>query len=393
MQPTANPSLRDLQLEAEQTRAGLTQTVEQLKTTVADTASDLRQRISPEAIKAEVSDYVRSKGERMIEDLTAAARRNPMQAVAVGASFAYPLLRLARAIPLPILMVGAGVFFAGSKAGQSATQKASDLVYDLSDEFGRRSHDLADQVGTSIDTTRNVTSDAVGRAGEMLSAGGEQVRRSSVSAGSGLKSGTERLRDGAASLGDTITKRVADLKDGIADLASSATDGARGFAEGATATVNDAAASAKDTVLQTGKALRDKSADRSDRVGKTLFDTIEQNPLLVAGVGMLLGGLIASALPRSEIEDNLIGETSTLTKRRAQDAASRGFEAAKGAAGEVLENAARQAGTEGLTRDNLDASARDIGQRVKRVAESAVTTAFNPDDATQFNTGGGSNHG
>jgi hypothetical protein len=43
------------------------------------------------------------------EDVTAAARRNPMQAVAVGASVAYPLLRLARAIPLPVLMVGAGV--------------------------------------------------------------------------------------------------------------------------------------------------------------------------------------------------------------------------------------------------------------------------------------------
>jgi hypothetical protein len=393
MQQTANPSLRDLKLEAEQTRAGLTQTVEQLKTTVADTASDLRHRISPEAIKAEVSDYVRSKGERMIEDLTAAARRNPMQAVAVGASFAYPLLRLARAIPLPILMVGAGVFFAGSKAGQSATQKASDLVSDLSDEFGRRSYDLANQVGTSIDTTKNVASDAVGRAGEMLSAGGEQVRRSSVSAGSGLKSGTDRLRDGAASLGDTIAARAADLKDDITDLASSASDGARGFAQGATATANNAAASAKDAVLQTGKALRDKSADLSDRVGKTLFDTIEQNPLLVAGVGLLLGGLIASAFPRSEIEDNLIGETSTLTKRRAQDAASRGFEAAKGAAGEVLENVARQAGTEGLTKDSLDASARDVGQRVRRVAESAVTTAFNPDDATQSNTGGGSNHG
>jgi hypothetical protein len=124
MQQTVNPSLQELRRETEQTRAGLTQTVEQLKTTVSETANDLRQRISPEAIKAEVSGYVRSRGERMVHDVTAAARSNPMQAVAVGASVAYPLLRLARALPLPILMVGAGVFFASSKAGQSATQKA-----------------------------------------------------------------------------------------------------------------------------------------------------------------------------------------------------------------------------------------------------------------------------
>src|ERR1700688_4280975 len=133
MQQTANPSLQKLRRETEQTRTGLTQRVDQLKTSVSETASDLRQRISPEAIKAEVSDYVRSRGERIVEDVTAAVRRNPMQAVAVGASLAYPLLRLARAIPLPVLMIGAGVYFAGSKAGQSATQKASDLVSDLSD--------------------------------------------------------------------------------------------------------------------------------------------------------------------------------------------------------------------------------------------------------------------
>ena len=162
MQQTANPSLQELRRETEQTRTGLTQTVDQLKTSVSETASDLRQRISPEAIKAEVADYVRSRGERMIEDITAAARRNPMQAVAVGASIAYPLLRLARAIPLPVLMVGAGVFFASSKAGQSVTQKASDLASDLSDEVRRRSHDLSDQVSSSIDAAKDVASNTVG---------------------------------------------------------------------------------------------------------------------------------------------------------------------------------------------------------------------------------------
>src|SRR6201746_1362181 len=138
MQKNANPSLGELKRETEQTRAALSQTVEQLRTSVSETASDIRQRLSPESIKAEVSDYVRSRGERLVEDVTAAARRNPMQAVAVGASVAYPLLRLARAIPLPVLMVRAGLFFAGSKSGQSAVQKASDMASDLTDEARRR---------------------------------------------------------------------------------------------------------------------------------------------------------------------------------------------------------------------------------------------------------------
>ena len=108
MPQTDTQSLQQIKRQTEQTRAGLTDTVEQLRTSVVETASDIRQRISPDAIKAEVSDYIKSRGERLMNDVTAAARRNPMQAVAVGASVAYPLLRLARTIPLPVLQGRAG---------------------------------------------------------------------------------------------------------------------------------------------------------------------------------------------------------------------------------------------------------------------------------------------
>src|SRR5882757_9352068 len=142
MPQTDTRSLQQIKRETEQTRAGLTDTVEQLRTSVAETASDIRHRISPDAIKAEVSDYIRSRGEQLLNDVTAAARRNPMQAVAVGASVAYPLLRLARSIPLPVLMVGAGLFFAGSKTGQAASQKASDMAADLSEEAVHRAREF-----------------------------------------------------------------------------------------------------------------------------------------------------------------------------------------------------------------------------------------------------------
>ncbi len=389
MQQTANPSLRELKRETEETRAGLTQTVEQLKTTVSETASDLRQRMSPEAVKAEMSAYVRSRGERMIEDVTAAARRNPMQAVAVGASLAYPLLRLARAIPLPVLMVGAGVFFAGSKTGQSATQKASDLASDLSDEVRRRSHDLSGQVSSSIGAAKDIAADAVERASNQVSSGVDEIRRSLSSAGSDLNTTVEQVRDGTTSLGDAVSARADKLKDGVTNLVNSAADATRDFAVGATATTCNAAISAQDSALESAKGLRDRALDVSGRASKSVLETIEQNPLMVAGFGLLIGGLIASALPRSQVEDDLVREASAATKRRAQAAVSQSFEAAKGAAGEIIENVARQAEAEGLTADALDASANDIRERLKRVAESAVTTAFDPDRASKSNVGGG----
>ena len=47
MPDTDTRSLLQIKRETEQTRAGLTNTVEQLKTSVADTASEIRQRIAP----------------------------------------------------------------------------------------------------------------------------------------------------------------------------------------------------------------------------------------------------------------------------------------------------------------------------------------------------------
>src|SRR6478672_891678 len=98
MQQATDRSLLELQRETEQTRAGLTQTVEQLKTSVSDTASEIRHRISPENIKAEVPDSVRARGKKSRENFPSAARRTPSRAGPVGESVAYPLFRFARAV-------------------------------------------------------------------------------------------------------------------------------------------------------------------------------------------------------------------------------------------------------------------------------------------------------
>jgi hypothetical protein len=65
MAQTGTRSLQQIKRETEQTRAGLTNTVDELRTSVVDTASDIRRRITPDAIKTEVSGYIQSRGERL----------------------------------------------------------------------------------------------------------------------------------------------------------------------------------------------------------------------------------------------------------------------------------------------------------------------------------------
>jgi hypothetical protein len=387
-------SLQQIKRETEQTRAGLTDTVEQLKTSVAETASDIRHRISPDNIKAEVSGYIKSRGEQLLNDVTSAARRNPMQAVAVGASVAYPLLRLARAMPLPVLMVGAGLFFAGSKTGQAASQKASDVAADLSDDVARRARELGEQVQDTALAARNYASEQFDRVSSAIAGGTDQVRGVADVAGAAVASNSQRIKDSAASAGATLSDGASGLQDGGLRLAGSAAATVQDIANGATAAARSAASTVADAGVDAARTIRHTASDASDRAGKTIFQTIEQNPLLVAGVGLLVGGLIASALPRFGFEDDLVGDASSAAKRRAQAAASQGFNAAKATVGEVYDETARQAEAEGLTPDGIGKAAQDISQRVRRVAEAAVTTAFEPSEQDhQLNTHGENDHG
>src|SRR3979411_929458 len=378
-------SLQQIKQETEQTRAGLTATVDELRTSVTEAANDIRERISPAAIKAEVSGYIRSRGEQLLDEATAAAGKIPMRAVRVGASVAYPLLRLARAIPLPVLMVGAGLFLTGSKTGKAATQKASEVASDVSDKVMRQAHDLGDQLDKSASAAKSYAAEKFDRLSEAVHA---------VTLAAPLAAEQAQPRAAAKSRGGSIGDSVADAKDQGMQMAGSAADSVRDAAASAMSAGQRAAAAARDAGIETVRTVRETTSNLSDRAGKTLYETIEQNPLLVAGVGLAVGGLIASVLPRSEFEDDLIGETSNSVKRRGQAAASQGFEAARNTVGEAYEQETRQDGAEGLDVDGLGRAARDLAQRVRRVAETAVTTAFeHPQEEHPSGAHGDTHHG
>jgi uncharacterized phage infection (PIP) family protein YhgE len=385
-------SLQQIKRETEQTRAGLTDTVEQLKTSVVETATDIRHRISPEAIKAEVSDYIKTRGEQLLHDITGAARRNPMQAVAVGASVAYPLLRLARAIPVPILMIGAGLFLASSKTGQAAMQKASDVAAELPGQVMRQARELSDQMQESA-SVATAYADQIDRVTAALSDRADQVRGTVDAAGAAIVSGAHAAKDIATSAGGALSDRTRGLTDESRRLAGAPGASVQDMASDATTAARSTVSDFADAGMDATRTLREKASEASDRVGKTIFQTIEQSPLLVAGVGLLVGGLIASALPRSDFEDDLVGDASSSAKRQAQAAAAKGFDAAKTAASEIYDETARQAEAEGLTTDGLGKAAQDITQRVRRVAEAAVTTAFEPLEEHQPNAHGENDHG
>jgi hypothetical protein len=86
--------------------------------------------------------------------------------------------------------------------------------------------------------------------------------------------------------------------------------------------------------------------------------------------------LIASALPKSDIEKDILGSVSADVQKRANEFASRQFDTVKDLASDAIADVAEHAGQEGLMPADLNAATEDLGRRVRKVAESASDAAF-----------------
>jgi ElaB/YqjD/DUF883 family membrane-anchored ribosome-binding protein len=369
-------SLSDLQEDAQRNRAEFAETVDKLRSKVADTVTDIRARVSPEAIKSGAGDYFRARA----DDLVDKARRNPLQAAAIGLGVGYPLLGIVRSVPAPVLMVGAGLYLLGSSSAQNASRK---LGQNASRKLGAVADQISEQVGAGADAMRQnvhdvggLASDSVASAREAVSSGLGSFKHQTSNAGAMLADGLNQAKDGGANLANFAADSIGDIKQKAIEAFTATSDGVRGRAATTSSFVRDTAGGVTEFGTDTAYKIRDRAVETSQRATSIVNETLQQNPLLVGGLGLAIGMLIATALPQSDIEKGVLNVAGAQARKQANDLASRGFDAAKGMAVGVLADVAEQAVREGLSTTDLNATAEDLGRRVRKVAESATGAAF-----------------
>lgn len=378
-------SLEEIRRDTERARAGLTETVGQLRATVTDTANDVREKYSPAAIKAEVNNYIKSRGEDLADGVRDSIRNNPVQAVAVGATLAYPLWKIVRSIPTPVLMIGAGLYLAGTRSGTELTQRASDAARDFAGDLERRARDFSADAADTAVAAREYASGAIDAAGEVVATRADQFRQAATATAADLKhkgqdlgrsvsESSDELRRRASAAGEAFAGEADQLAARGAGLAGIVADTVRDAAEQVRDRAGDAATKMRETLHDTRDAgmdaasrLRDQATAFGNRATKTAKQTLTDHPLLVAGAGLLIGGLIASAFPRVRASGTRVGRQ---VAAGAKDMVTRSAE--KGQA--AYQGAAQEAEKQGLTGEDLAENVRDLGQRVRKVAEAAVTS-------------------
>ena len=263
-------------------------TVDRLREQLSYTAEDLRQKVSPEHLKSEVSDYITDKTQGWLGALKQQAINNPMQTIAAGTAVAVPILRLARSFPLPLLMMSAGLALT-SKSVRARASKAVAPAMDKADEVLNQGYQ---QTRSSAGTVKDTLSSAQGRATEMF----------------------DDARNRASDLAGQVNTRAA-------ETARTVVDNVKGGVQATKDTI--------DRMHETTSAMVGSARNAAASAPENARGLVRDNAALIGGLGIAIGAVIAAALPKTELEAKTMGRASESVKQAAKEATQTGFETIK----------------------------------------------------------------
>lgn len=328
-------SSRELETEASATRARLSNNLD-----------ELANHLTPGRVLDEVMTYSRGGGADFLRGLRNAAAANP----------------------IPTLLIGAGcaMFLSGK---------------------GRISMDMF-----SWGSTTRAKSDATGARYHFPT--GRRTGNNGRGAMSGLKQTASSLASKASSMGSAVSDTVSDSAEAAASAASNAASQLRDTATGAASQLRDTATGAatrvKETVAAAGETLgeyagsaqeqlqertarmRDQTTMLSRQISDKAASLIEEQPLLMAAGGLLVGAALAALLPRTKFEDSYLGTASDKVKEQIGDVASQQFEQAKSAAGEVIEKVKKTAEEQGVSVAAATDAVRTAADKLKNVTDAGM---------------------
>jgi len=375
--------MEELERDAERTRADLAHTVDEIRSRISDTASDIRERVSPAAIKQDVKDYVHQSGQQLYHSIETRARENPLQTVAIAAGLAYPVWRIVSSMPIPVLLIGAGIALSNRGAHAASGGSGSGgygLLDQGRDKFDQATGEVAERARYASGMVQDATIRARDTAQDAASRARDAVQDATLRTKDAVQDAAARTREqvsdtvgrvGASvrSTADSVTNTVSGAANSAREAVDSARDAAGRMASSAASTVSNAVSSSYETTAEAAAYAREQALRAAQQTRETFVQTMDRHPLLVGGLGLAIGALLASAIPSTRPEKQLFGESSDELRRRAREMASQGYEAARNAAGELIEDTARAAKDQGLSMDALRQAADELGSKVRTVAE------------------------
>ena len=248
------------------------------------------------------------------------------------------LWQVAREHPMPAAVVGLGLGWLLVETSSKSDKDAYDGRYRGESRDRYSSSYRQGYAGTgSYAGSRYESEESPG----VLSAAGDKVKDLAGSAKEALSSATGKVGDAA----DWTKEHASELGHEVADRASSMGH----------------------EVAHRASALRGqaKQKARSARLG--FWQTMEENPLMVGAAVLALGVIAGLAVPSTDKEDELMGETRDRLLDDVKEAGQQALDKGKHVAEAVVDKVKEEAQHQGLT-------AESVVDKVKSVAKEATNT-------------------
>ena len=327
MTSASSKSLDELERESEHNRTALVGTIDALRETVLGEVEDMRRKVSISYVKSEIGDYARDTASAWTGRLRRGVRENPLRSVAIGAGLAVPLWKMGRSVPMPLVLIGAGIALT-----RPATRQAIGDATTGATMAGDRSLQAAGDVWNN-------------------------VKASGAQAGQQAASSLDTARQ-------TVQSAARDVASRVGDILGAGTDAASGLADRGGAVVRDGVNKASGAGGYVGQtAARTQSA---------AMDLFHRNPMLVAGAGLAVGALLAAIMPTTEVEGQLLDKVAPDLKQKASGLIDQGYEAASAAASDLYDGAIGRAKDQGLSPEGATSAASNFGEKVGAVIDAAI---------------------
>jgi hypothetical protein len=302
-----------LEREAEATRARISATLD-----------ELRARMTPGHVVDQLVDYANDSS---------------------AGDFFRNLREQVVANPLPVALMGAGMAW---------------LAFS-----NRRNAAVDGRTPQSVAQARDATSEKVGEWSDQAQSAASDIGERARSTASNLQDTASRATSWAAgtahSTYEAAAERAGDAKDRLRAGAQSVAD--------ATSATYDAAA---EQARRAGGKIQSAASQVRNNVAsgsRTVMDFMHEQPLVMVGIGLALGAMIGAALPSTDTEDELMGDSSEALKQEAAALAEDQLEKGKTVAEEAWQGAEQEAANQGIagTDDTSPAQAESAALSTRHV--------------------------
>jgi ElaB/YqjD/DUF883 family membrane-anchored ribosome-binding protein len=218
------------------------------------------------------------------------------------ADFSSNLATSVRNNPIPVALIGVGIAWMAMSGRRGSMPRSDD------DEYG--------YAGSS----------AYMGADDALGSGGYDALGATDSGGmysgtaTGTASGTSTMgavKDKARDLKQQAQSSLGSARERVADTLASTRDRVSGTMHSTRERMGSTVASARESMHH----LSERSAQTYGRARDSFSSMVEEQPLILAALGIAAGAAIGAALPRTRQEDQLLGETRDNLMHRAGETA------------------------------------------------------------------------